>query len=137
MSILKKIPALLAVMAPGLVQAQTATPYIDRDLVALGVAILAGGVGLLALLEVIKRLFDYQLKRRALELGVSEIPARETDEALTTLKWFSIWLGLGLGLTLVHFTLPLGIHSLAILAFCLAASFLGYFLFLKQCSPKK
>ncbi|MVM39249.1 hypothetical protein GO730_19615 [Spirosoma sp. HMF3257] len=42
MSILKKIPALIAVMAPGMVQAQTATPYIDRDLVALGVAILAG-----------------------------------------------------------------------------------------------
>ncbi|MVM39248.1 hypothetical protein GO730_19610 [Spirosoma sp. HMF3257] len=85
----------------------------------------------------IKRLFDYQLKRRALELGVSEIPARETDEALTSIKWFSIWLGLGLGFTLIHFTLPLGIHSLAILAFCLAASFLGYFFFLKQSSSKK
>jgi len=40
--------------------------------------------------------------------------------------------GIGLGLTIINYTLPLGIHSFAIIAFSIAASFLGYFLFLKQ-----
>ena len=48
------------------------------------------------------------------------------------IKWFAILTGIGMGLTIINYTLPLGIHPLAIIAFSIAASFLGYFLFLKQ-----
>ncbi|RRB01140.1 hypothetical protein [Larkinella rosea] len=130
---MKKLLSVLAGMAaPFVVQAQNTTPYIDRDLVAVGVALVAGGFGLLFILEIIKRLFAYQLKRKALELGLSEVPAQTGQESRTTIKWFAIWTGIGTGLTLVYLTLPVGIHSLAIMAFCLAASFLGYFFYLKQ-----
>jgi hypothetical protein len=47
------------------------------------------------------------------------------------IKWFAVLTGLGAGLTIIYYTLPFGIHSLAIMAFCIAASFLAYFFFLK------
>lgn len=113
-------------------QAQAETPYIDRDMFAVGVAIFAGGFALLFVLEIVKRLFDYQLKRRALELGLSEIPGKPDQAFRSTIKWLMIWVGIGTGFTLIYLTLPLGIHSVAIMSFCLAASFLGYFIYLKQ-----
>lgn len=129
-------PVLIGLVISWPAYAQATTTYIDRDLVAIGVTILAGGFGLLFLLEVVKRLFDYQLKRKALELGLPEVPARDGQESRSILKWVAIWTGLGSGLTIVQFTLPLGIHSLAIMCFCLAASFLGYYLYLKQSSTR-
>jgi hypothetical protein len=48
------------------------------------------------------------------------------------IKWFALLTGLATGLTIIYYTLPLGIHSLAIMAFCIAAGFLGYYFFLKR-----
>jgi hypothetical protein len=40
--------------------------------------------------------------------------------------------GTGVGLTLVNYTMPLGVHSIAIMSFSIAASFLGYYLFIRK-----
>jgi Zn-dependent protease with chaperone function len=47
------------------------------------------------------------------------------------IKWFALLAGIGAGLTIVNYTLPLGIHSLAIMMFSISLSFLGYFFYLK------
>jgi hypothetical protein len=39
---------------------------------------------------------------------------------------------LGAGLMIVNYTQPLGIHSLAIMAFSISLSFLGYYFFIRQ-----
>ncbi|QHV95373.1 hypothetical protein [Spirosoma endbachense] len=130
------IRVLTALATPLTVQAQTTTPYIDRDLFAVCVTIVGGGFVLLFILEVIKRLFDFLLKRKALELGLQQAPTTSQPNYTSPIKWFAIWIGLGIGLTIIYYTFPLGIHSLAIMSFCLAASFLSYFIFLKQSANK-
>ena len=132
----KLIYVLIALVTPLTVKAQTVTPYIDRDLFAVCMTIIGGGFILLFILEVINRLFNFLLKRKALELGLQEAPTSPQPDYTSPIKWLALWTGLGTGLTLIYYTLPLGIHSLAIMCFCLAASFLGYFLFLKHSANK-
>lgn len=132
----KLIRVLIILVTPLTGKAQTVTPYIDRDLFAVCMTIIGGGFVLLFILEVIKRLFDFLLKRKALELGLQEVPTNPYPDYTSPIKWLALWTGLGTGLTIIYYTFPLGIHSLAIMCFCLAASFLGYFLFLKHSANK-
>lgn len=83
------------------------------------------------ILTVLKRILDYRIKNRIVERGVSENLASsllrsDTGHGNINIKWFLILTGTGVGLTLVNYTLPLGIHSIAIMSFAIAASFLGY-----------
>jgi len=39
---------------------------------------------------------------------------------------------IGIGLLIIDATLPLGIHSVAIMAFSIALSFLGYFMYIRR-----
>jgi len=90
------------------------------------------------ILTFIKWLLDYRLKNKLIEKGapgnmVSQLlqPVIR-DNKNVTIKWFSLLTGLGLGLSLVDHFQPLGIHSLAIMSFSLAASFLGYYFFISR-----
>jgi len=56
--------------------------------------------------------------------------AKDTKNQI--IKWFLVLTGLGLGLTIISMTLPLGIHSMAIMSFSIALSFLGYYVFTKR-----
>ena len=87
---------------------------------------------------VLQRIFDYRLKNKIIEKGIAENIASSIlqndnrDNKDVNIKWTSLLAGLAIGLTLVNYTRPLGIHSLAIMSFCIALSFLGYFLYLKK-----
>jgi hypothetical protein len=89
-------------------------------------------------LTIIKQIMNYRLKNKVIEKAIPEqivTSLFETDgkeHKNANIKWFAILTGIGVGLTIVYYTLPLGIHSLAIIAFCMAASFLSYFIFLKR-----
>lgn len=90
------------------------------------------------ILAVLKGIFEYRLKHKIVDKGipeniVSSILKGNTGEGRNiNIKWFAILAGLGAGLTVVNYTLPLGIHSLAIMTFSIAFSFLGYFFYLKR-----
>ena len=56
----------------------------------------------------------------------------ESDPKGRAIKWFLILSGIGAGLTIITFFLPVGIHSIAIMVFSIAFSFLAYFYYLKQ-----
>ena len=90
------------------------------------------------ILAILKRILEYRLKNKIVDKGipeniVSSILQTDTGEnGNMNIKWFAILAGLGIGLTIVNYTLPLGIHSLAIMYFCIAISFLGYFFYLKK-----
>ena len=89
------------------------------------------------ILSVLKRMLDYRIKNRIVEKGVSEdlassILRRDTGDGDLNIKWFSILAGIGIGLTLINYTLPLGIHSIAIMSFAIAVSFLGYHQYVKR-----
>ena len=81
---------------------------------------------------------DYRLKNKIIDKGISEELASSllhvdpNESKNINIKWFAILAGIGTALTIIYYTLPLGIHSLAIMAFCIAASFLGYYFFLRK-----
>ena len=90
------------------------------------------------ILTIIKLILDHRLKSKMIEKGVSENVAAQflqptkKDSKNNAMKWFLILTGIGIGLTTIYFFLPIGIHSVAIMAFSIALSFLGYFYFLRQ-----
>ena len=51
-------------------------------------------------------------------------------------NWIKLLTALGLGLTIITYTMPLGIHSIAIMAFCIAAAYLGFYFFTRQSEKK-
>ena len=90
------------------------------------------------IISILKRIFEYRLKNKIVEKGIAEniassilqTDARENNDI--NIKWVALLAGLGAGLTVVNYTMPLGIHSLAIMSFCIALSFLAYFFYLKS-----
>jgi len=80
-------------------------------------------------LTIIRSALDSRLKNKLIDKGASE---NVVNQLLEPLKWFSILAGIGLGLALIGAFQPLGIHSLAIMSFSLAAGFLAYYFFSKK-----
>ena len=137
---MKSIISLTAVITmPFVVNAQSInTPTIDKEIFNVCATIFLVGLFMIFILGILKRSIDYRLKTKIVEKGIPEniassiLQTNPKQDRNINIKWFAILAGLGTGLTIIYYTLPLGIHSLAIMAFCIAASFLGYFLFLRQ-----
>ena len=137
---MKKIISIAAVMTtPFLVNAQSESrPGIDKEIFNVCATIFVVGLFMIFILVIIKRSMDYRLKNKIVEKGIPEnvassiLQTNPKEDRNINIKWFSLLTGLGAALTIIYYTLPLGVHSLAIMAFCIAASFLGYFFFLKQ-----
>ncbi len=128
----------LLIIPPASKAQNISTSYIDKGIFNVCATIFVIGISMLFILALLKRMLDYRLKNKIVEKGnlsplaTSLLQASPEEDKNSNIKWFAILTGLGAALTIIHYTLPLGIHSLAIMAFSLAGSFLGYFLFLKQ-----
>ena len=116
---------------------------IDKDIqVMIGVLILIALVSF-TVLTIIKRWMDYRLKNKLIDNGLSEniinsiLQDGTNRNKNSNIKWFAILAGVGTALTIINYTLPLGIHSIAIMTFSVSASFLGYFFFLKYTDKQK
>lgn len=90
------------------------------------------------ILAVMKKIFEYRLKNKIVEKGINEniassiLQTSPKEGIHINIKWFAILAGIGAGLMIVNYTQPLGIHSLAIMAFSISLSFLGYYFFIRQ-----
>ncbi|KIC93121.1 hypothetical protein [Flavihumibacter solisilvae] len=129
----------LIVIAPIFVTAQSKYQYaMDREVFNVCAMIFTVGLFMIFILSIINRIMDYRLKNKIVEKGIPEnlvssiLQTSPKENRNINIKWFSLLMGISLGLLIVYNTLPLGIHSLAIIAFCVATSFLGYYFFLKQ-----
>ena len=116
---------------------------IDKDiLVLIGMLVVIALVSF-TVLTIIKRWMDYRLKNKLIDDGLSEniinsiLQDNTNRNKNSNIKWFAILAGVGTALTIINYTLPLGIHSLAIMTFSVSASFLGYFFFLKYSDKQK
>ena len=90
------------------------------------------------ILQLLRQSFDYRIKSKVIEKGTSpEIvnqlvqPAKK-DPRNNILQWFFVLAGIGAGFTIMQFTRPFGLHSLAIMAFCVAAGFAGTYFFTRR-----
>jgi hypothetical protein len=90
------------------------------------------------ILNVLKKILEYKLKNKIVNKGIPQeaassiLQTEEQENKNAPVKWFALLAGLGVGLTIVNYTQPLGIHSLAIMSFSIAFAFLGYFLFVRN-----
>ena len=90
------------------------------------------------ILAIIKKIIDYRLKNKIVDKGISENIASSILQTTpheginANIKWFAILAGIGAGLMLVNYTQPLGFHSVAIMAFSISLSFLGYYFFIRK-----
>ena len=111
----------------------------DSEMLQIAAAIFVVGMFMYFIITIMKRIFEHRLKNKIVDKGISENIAHSILETKTTednkyanVKWFAILAGIGMGLTGVNYTQPLGFHSLAIMAFSISLSFLGYYLFIRN-----
>ncbi|SHL58207.1 hypothetical protein SAMN05444267_102083 [Chryseobacterium polytrichastri] len=96
------------------------------------------GFLLLFIHAVIKLYLNSRLKNNMVEKNTPDsvvsllLRTSPTDNKDANLKWFILFFGLGIALTVICYTLPFGYHSLAIIVFCLSGSFLAYHLLSKN-----
>jgi hypothetical protein len=90
------------------------------------------------IMQVLKHHYNYRIKNRMLDKGTEENIVRQLlqpekkENKNETLQWFCMMAAIGAGLILVSLTRPFGLHSLAILAFSMAAGFGAYYYFTRQ-----
>jgi len=111
----------------------------NEEMLQVAAAIFVVGMFMYFIIDIIKRIFEHRLKNKIVDKGISENIAQSIlatqkpeDNRYANVKWFAILAGIGLGLTGVNYTQPLGFHSLAIMAFSISLSFLGYYLFTRS-----
>ncbi|RPD42277.1 hypothetical protein [Chitinophaga barathri] len=111
--------------------------YISSQLISIPAMILVLYLVCSFILHIIKSVLDHRLRSKLVDKGVTDKVAEQflqpvnRDLRSQALKWCLMLAGAGIGLTAVYYTLPLDIHSLAIMAFSIALSYLAYFLYLK------
>jgi len=114
--------------------------YIDPDVYKIGVIILLIIMAMAFILIVLKSILEYKLKHKMLHQGISEnvvasILQKDPNSVKnTSIKWFLVLLGLSVGLFIVNYTLPLGVHSFGIMALSISISFLFHYLYLRRFS---
>lgn len=137
---MKKISAITAAsLMSFVVNAQEDVFRYNREIFEITATIFVVGMFMYFILTVMKKIFEHRLKNKIVDKGISETVAqsiletKSTEEnKYTNVKWFSILAGIGIGLTGVNYTQPVGFHSFAIMAFSISLSFLGYYLFIRS-----
>lgn len=138
---MKKIAGLsMAILLTQILQAQGNPIYIEynSEMFQVAAMIFVVGMCMYFFIHVLRRIFEHRLKNKIIDKGISEsiaqsiLEPKSTDDKNVNVKWFAILAGIGLGLTGVNYTQPLGFHSLAIMAFSISLSFLGYYLFIRN-----
>lgn len=140
---MKKIIATAGIVLASVVSnAQDADPYrvneILWEVVVTTKMVLTVVLFSIVILTFIKLILDYRIKNKLIDKGASDSVISQLlqpaikDNSQATIKWIAILTGVGLGLSLVAAFQPLGIHSLAIMSFSLAASFLAYYFFINH-----
>jgi len=142
---MKKTVSLLSfIIACVSANAQNPTePLIDRSLVfdIINICGVLSVVYLISnfILQMTKRNLDYRLKNKIIDKGTPENIAtqilQQTDKKEDRnfiLQWIFVLVGIGTGVTITNFTRPIGLHSVAIMAFSVAAGFAVYYLLTKR-----
>jgi FtsH-binding integral membrane protein len=117
-------------------------PIVDRSLVedVINISVIVLVIYLISsfILQLIRQNFDYRLKSKILEKGTAEtlvsqlVEPDKKDQGQTLLQWIFVLTGIAFGFMIIHFSRPFGLHSLAIMAFCVAASLGGYYYFSRR-----
>lgn len=97
-------------------------------------------VGLLVylIISLVRYFLDHRLKNKLVDKGAAEHLAaliqdsNSTDKNDQAIRLAILFCGIGIGLMITYFTLPLHIHSLAIMSFSIGLSYMAHFFYLKN-----
>ena len=117
-------------------------PFKDRDFLfdALHIGTMLIAIYLIAsfILQIFKAGMTARIKNRMLDKGTEENIVKELlqpdkkENKNYILQWFFIMVAIGVAFLLLMLTSPFGLHSLAIIAFSIAAGFGAYYYFTRQ-----
>ncbi len=113
---------------------------IDPDVYKISVIILLIIIGMNFILTILRTILEHKLKNKMLEKEISEnlvtsILQKDVDSAKhISMKWMFIVIAIGIGLFITNQYLPLGIHSIGIMAISIAIGFLCNALYLNRFS---
>ncbi|KQB99493.1 hypothetical protein [Pedobacter sp. Hv1] len=100
--------------------------------------VLSIGLLIYFIIYLVKFILEHRLKNKIIDLGISEqlsasiLEKNGKNKYDDAMKLAIICFGIGTGLIITYYTMPLNIHSLAIMAFSVGASYLSYFFYLKN-----
>ncbi|HXB95770.1 MAG TPA: hypothetical protein VNU70_11440 [Puia sp.] len=90
------------------------------------------------ILQLVRTNFDYRLKSKLVERQTEEnivgqfVQSDKVNPLNTVMQWICTLLSVGVGFVLIQITQPFGLHSLAIMAFCVAGGLGLYYLYAKR-----
>jgi hypothetical protein len=93
------------------------------------------------ILQLVRQNLDFRLKSKILDRQTEEpivhqlVQPDRVNPLNTLLQWICTLIGVGIGFALIAHTQPLGLHSLAIMAFSVAAG-LGVYYFIAKRAKK-
>ena len=135
------VVSLLAVVTQAQ-QRENFDPFKDRDFLfdVLHIGTMLIAIYLIAsfILQIFKAGMTARIKNRMLDKGTEENIVRELlqpdkkENKNYILQWFFIMVAIGVAFLLLMLTSPFGLHSLAIIAFSIAAGFGAYYYFTRQ-----
>lgn len=118
---------------------ETPTPPVSFDsYIQVILPLFAIGLVVTLIIQVTRYILEFRLKNKIIDRGISEhlasslLEKSSDDKKEDSIKWAFLLLGLSGGLIVTYYTMPLDIHSLAIIAFSIGLSFLAYYFFLKN-----
>lgn len=131
------------VFSPFILSAQEAeTNHIDREVFRTCSIIFLIALFMLFFIVIIRKIIDYRIKSKIIDKGIPEslvssiLQHNPNEDRNGVVKWGTVIAGIGVGLTIVNYTLPLGFHSLAIMAFCISVSLIAYYLLIRYLDEK-
>jgi uncharacterized membrane protein len=108
------------------------------DVLHIGSTVLFIYIATSFIMNIIKRTLDQKIKHKILDKGTEEnivtkvLQPDKKDNHNLILQWICVLTSIGIGLTLITLFKPYGVHTIAIMAFSVAAGFLVFYLFTKQ-----
>jgi hypothetical protein len=141
---MKKLLSILTIVfAPFILAAQEVeNSHIDREVFRTCSIIFFIALFMLFILAITRKFIDFRIKSKIVDKGIPEsmvsslLQTNPNEDRNGYIKWGTVIAGIGVGLTIVNYTLPLGIHSLAIMAFCISISLIAYYLLIRYLDEK-
>lgn len=116
----------------------TKETYIDPDVYKIIVIIFLIVIFLSFFTAMLKNILDHKIKKKMLDKEISEdvitsfLENKSQEVKYTSVKWFLVLLSVGIGLFITQFFLPLGMHSIGIMAISISLAFLVHAVYLNR-----
>jgi hypothetical protein len=121
---------------------QNFEPFKDRDflfdVLHIGTMLITVYIISSFILQIFKTGMTARIKNRMLDKNTEENIVKELlqpdkkENKNYILQWFFIMIAIGIAFLLLMLTSPFGLHSMAIIAFCIAAGFGAYYYFTRE-----